>query len=89
MAPLLEGNPVVSTKKTVLKGELLIRRTKNQARDLGTVQLKDSICFQFSRNWFLGNWTLDPCLKWALECSEMFSSCGLGTLQPLGRAISE
>jgi hypothetical protein len=46
MAPVLEGNPVVWTKKTVLKGELLIWRTKNQARDQGTVQLKDSICFK-------------------------------------------
>jgi hypothetical protein len=30
----------------VLKEELLIWRTKNQARDQGTVQLKDSICFK-------------------------------------------
>jgi hypothetical protein len=37
----------VQTKKTVLKGELLIWRTNNQARDQGTVvQLKDSICFK-------------------------------------------
>jgi hypothetical protein len=49
--------------KTVLKGELLIWRTKNQARDQDRVQLKDSICF--SPNWFLGNWTLYPRLKWA------------------------
>jgi hypothetical protein len=35
-----------SDQKTVLKGELLIWRTKNQARDQGTVQLKDSICFK-------------------------------------------
>jgi hypothetical protein len=32
-------------QKTVLKGELLIWRTKNQARDPGTLQLEDSICF--------------------------------------------
>jgi hypothetical protein len=31
-------------KKTVLKGEFLIWRTKNEARDQGTVQFKDSIC---------------------------------------------
>jgi hypothetical protein len=67
----------------------MIWRTKNQARDQGTVQLKDSICFYISRNWFLGNWTLDPRLKWALECSEMFSCCALDTVKPLGRAYSE
>ncbi len=33
-------------KKTVLKRELLIWRTKNQALDQGTLQLKDSICFK-------------------------------------------
>jgi hypothetical protein len=33
-------------QRTVLKWELLIWRTKNQARDQGTVQLKDSICFK-------------------------------------------
>jgi hypothetical protein len=37
-------NQLVQTQKTVLKGELLIWRTKNQARDQGTVQFKDSIC---------------------------------------------
>ncbi len=36
-----------SDQKIVLKGELLIWRTKNQARDQGTlVQLKDSISNQ-------------------------------------------
>ncbi len=35
-----------SDQKTVLKGELLIWRTKNQARDQGTAQLKYSICFK-------------------------------------------
>jgi hypothetical protein len=30
----------------MLKGELLIWRTKNEARDQGVVQLKDSICFK-------------------------------------------
>jgi len=50
MAPILEGKSIVWDLKTVLKGELLIWRTKNQARDQdrdqGTVQLKDSICFK-------------------------------------------
>jgi uncharacterized protein YeaC (DUF1315 family) len=46
MAPVLEGKSIGSDQKTALKGELLIWRTKNQARDHGTVQLKDSICFK-------------------------------------------
>jgi hypothetical protein len=44
MAPVLEGKSIGSDQKTVLKGELLNWRTKNQARDQGTV--KDSICFK-------------------------------------------
>jgi hypothetical protein len=44
-APVLEGKSIGSDRKRVLKGELLISRTKNQARDPGTLQLKDSICF--------------------------------------------
>jgi hypothetical protein len=49
MAPVLEGKSIGSDpkKKPVLKGELMIWRTENQARDQGTlVQLKDSICFK-------------------------------------------
>jgi hypothetical protein len=46
MAPVLEGKSIGSEQKTVLKGELLIWRTKNQARDQGTIQLVDSICFK-------------------------------------------
>jgi hypothetical protein len=46
MASVLEGKSIGSDQKTVLKGELLIWRTKNEARDQGTVQLKDSICFK-------------------------------------------
>jgi hypothetical protein len=57
MAPLLEGKSIGSYQKVMLKGELLILRTKNQARGEGVVQL--------SPNWFLGNWTLDTRLKWA------------------------
>jgi hypothetical protein len=40
MAPVLEGKSIDWDQKTVLKGELLIWRTKTQARDLGTLQLK-------------------------------------------------
>jgi hypothetical protein len=46
MAPVLEGISIGLDQKTVLKGELLIWRTKNQARDPGTLQLEDSICFR-------------------------------------------
>jgi uncharacterized protein YeaC (DUF1315 family) len=46
MAPVLEGKSLGWDQKTVLKRELLLWRTKNQARDKGTVQLKDSICFK-------------------------------------------
>jgi hypothetical protein len=92
MAPVLEGKSIGSDQNTVLKGERLIWRTKNQARYPGTLQLKDSICFtrpgtqvhsnsriQFASHefkWFLGNWTLDPRLKWALMvfyCKSLFT----------------
>ncbi len=46
MAPVLEGKSIGSNQKPMLKGELLIWRTKNQARDQGTVQPKDSICLK-------------------------------------------
>ncbi len=46
MAPVLERKSIGSDQKKMLKGELLIWRTKNQARDQGIVQLKDSICFK-------------------------------------------
>jgi hypothetical protein len=40
------GKSIGSDQKTLLKWELLIWRTKNEARDQGTIQLKDSICFK-------------------------------------------
>jgi hypothetical protein len=43
MAPILEGKSISSNQKIVLKGELLIWRTENQARDQGIIQFKDSI----------------------------------------------
>jgi hypothetical protein len=46
MAPVLEGKSIGSDQKTVVRGERLIWRTKNPARDQGTVQLKDSLCFK-------------------------------------------
>ncbi len=46
MAPVLEGKSIGLDTKPMLKGELLIWRTKNQAKDQGTVQLKDAIFFK-------------------------------------------
>ncbi len=46
MAPVLEGKSIGSDQKTVLEEEILIWRTKNQARDPGTLQLKDSLGFK-------------------------------------------
>jgi len=46
MAPVLKGKSLGLQAKAVLKGELLIWRTKNEAKDQGRVQLKDSICFK-------------------------------------------
>ncbi len=51
-------------KKSVLKGELLIWKTKNQAKDQGTVHCPTQ-GFNLLQLKFLGNWTLDPPLKWA------------------------
>jgi hypothetical protein len=45
MAPILEGKSIGLEQKTMLKGELLIWRTNKQAKDQGTLQFKDSICF--------------------------------------------
>jgi uncharacterized protein YeaC (DUF1315 family) len=46
MAPVLEGKSIGLDQKKVIKGKILIWRSKNQARDQGTVQVKDSICFK-------------------------------------------
>jgi hypothetical protein len=46
MAPVLEGKSTGLDQKTVLNKELLICRTKNQAKDQGIIHLKDSICFK-------------------------------------------
>jgi hypothetical protein len=58
MAAVFEGNSIGSDQKTVLKGELVVWRTKNQARDQGTVhQLKDSICFKSDQ---IGSLEIEP-----------------------------
>jgi hypothetical protein len=46
MATSSEGKSIGSDPKKELKGELMIWRTKMQARVQGRVQLKDSICFK-------------------------------------------
>jgi hypothetical protein len=47
MEPFWMENQLVQTKKQSLKGELMIFRTKMQARDQCRVQLKDSIHIEF------------------------------------------
>jgi hypothetical protein len=73
MAPVLEGKSIGLDQKTVLKGELLIGRTKIETRDQGTIQLEDSICVKSVQIWFLQNWTPDPSLKWALIYQTMLN----------------
>jgi len=46
MAHVLEGKLIGLDQKNNAKKRVLIWKTKNQARDQGTVQLKDSICFK-------------------------------------------
>jgi hypothetical protein len=55
---ILERKSINSDEKKELKGDLMIQRTKMQARVHGKVQLKDSIRFKQGPNWFLGIWTL-------------------------------
>jgi hypothetical protein len=60
MAPVLKGKSVGLDQKTVLEGELLLWRTKNQAKDQGTSATQGFNSLQISPNW-----TLDSHLKWA------------------------
>jgi hypothetical protein len=57
--------PKNSAKKIVLKGELLISRTKNQARNEGRGELMDSICFKSVQIGSYRKLAPDPHLKWA------------------------
>ncbi len=65
MTFVLEGKSIGSDQEIVLKGKLLNRKTKNQRLNL----------LQIIPNWFLGNWTWDLHLKWALV--KISSSCSL------------
>ncbi len=60
MALGLEGKSIGLDQKIVLKGKLLIWRTKNQAMDQAIVQLKDSIRFKSVQigSKEIGLWTL-------------------------------
>jgi len=60
MAPALERKSNCSDQKTVLKGELLIWRTKNQSRGPRYTPSQGFNLLHMSPNWVLGNWTLDP-----------------------------
>ncbi len=75
MAPVLEGKSIGSDPKTVLKGELLIWRTKNQAKGLKVYSPTQGLnLLQISPNWFLGNWMrLDPGLKWGLRPCALYN----------------
>jgi hypothetical protein len=61
MAPVLGGkNSIGSDQKN---------SAKRRAPDLGKLRINQSQGFNLlhvSPNYILGNWTLDPCLKWAL-----------------------
>jgi hypothetical protein len=63
MAPFWRETELVQTKNIELKEELMIWRTKMQARLQGMVQLKGFNLLQISPNWFLGIWNLEPHLK--------------------------
>jgi hypothetical protein len=67
--PVLEGKSIGSDpkKNKELKRELMIWRTKMQARVQGRIQLKGFNLLQMGPNWFLRIWTLlDRGPKWAL-----------------------
>jgi hypothetical protein len=70
-------------QKSVLKGELLIWKTKNHGRDQGYSPLYNSR-IQFASNQFLENWTLDPgpSSKVGLNLVLSSSETGPWTLDP-------
>jgi hypothetical protein len=83
MAPVLEAKSVGLDQKTVLKGELLIWRTKNQARE---TKVESNSRIQFasneSLNWFLRNWTLDDLPKVG---HKSFETCFFVTGHPIDK----
>ncbi len=63
MGSFWKGNHLVQTQKWELKGELMVWRTKMEARVQGCDPAQGFNLLQFSPNWFLGTWTLDVHLK--------------------------
>jgi hypothetical protein len=61
MTPLLKGKSIGSHQKTVLNGQL----TKQWGEGPRYSPTQGFNLLQISRNWFPGNWILDPRLKWA------------------------
>ncbi len=66
MAPALEGKSIGSNQKTVLKGELLILENQESGWGPKCGPTQGFNLLQIRPNWFLGNRTLEPCLKWSL-----------------------
>jgi len=74
---LWRENQNCSDQKTVLKGELLIWRTKNQSRGPRYTPSQGFNLLHMSPNWVLGNWTLDPSSQVGLmvfHCKTPFDS---------------
>jgi hypothetical protein len=82
MAPVLEGKFNWLGPKNSAK-----RRASDFGRTQESIKVKDSICFMFSPNWFLGNWTLDPCLKRALakELNSLLTQYGVSGVVQITR----
>ncbi len=68
MAPVLEGKSIGSDPKNSAKRRA--PHLENQESGSGPRYSSSTQGFNLlqisSPNWFLGNWTLDPLLKWAL-----------------------
>jgi hypothetical protein len=65
MTHVLEGKTIGWDQKTVLKRELLIWKNQESGEGPRYSPTQGFNLRQISPNWFLGNWTLDPHLKWA------------------------
>jgi len=82
MAPVLGGkNSIGSDQKN---------SAKRRAPDLGKLRINQSQGFNLlhvSPNCILGNWTLDPCLKWALakELNSLLTQYGVSGVVQITR----
>ncbi len=66
MAPILEEKAIGSDQKTVLKTRAPDLENQESGQGPRYSPTQGFNLLQISPNWFLGNWTLDPRLKWAL-----------------------